>query len=974
MGILRKIGVVSLCWAAAGAALLPGCGGNFDDTDGSDTDGSEVDDVEQSAQPIINGTARTVAQAKALGVVLIRQRVSDVSVNYGSGVLLDNNWVLTAAHVVGGATSLSDISVAFEVDGFSSSVPSGVIPAVTAADVVVHPLFNENRNNDVDIALIRLSTPINPSVTYNREVSNLLTTELNGGSVECFGYGRFAYGVTPSPKPLRSGLFSPVLKPGLWTTEYDVNLNGMNQIVDSGDSGGPCLITSSGVTTIAGILKAKSHEISCDTTNNTCPFIPNTSTRETCVDPNPSDTNTVGTCAHVSAIVQAPQSFSGFVRAVLRRPVNVALPGGAPNATLSVSVNSSTHMYEFHLDYSGGSLPPIPTNILDPTGTGDGLVQVEAADMNGDGLVDLVFLVQGRTSPTAARQSFGFFLPGSVITNPSDVNSWQGAIINLFTSTPNIVTPLAAKTLILRDDDGDGRKDVVLVSEDGTENVYFGTTTGLGTQIARALSIDVTKDGVDDRIYITRHSTGVVRWISRNPVGNAANNTTVTYAEPIVAVPGDFNGDGAMDVGVMSGGVPFALQATGFGGLTAASLSAGSGFTSLDVSDVNGDGRTDLEAARPNGEVRAFPGSSTGLTTTPIVLRGFPTADGRDGKFVRLGGGGTPTVADSKVDFYVSEPLNSSGVPTGQSLIIQVFDADSKSLFDSANSDPNIRTCLKLIPDPNPSLSGEAGEGCVLNTTDGASTCSGHKSQDESTVPFVNNGWWTFFDTGHGDTHHPNARVSTTAPRWYRVEVSLAPGCAAAASAGTGGTNALKIRTNGLIRTAHSVTMVGLDSFGPFATSTGVFTPDTSYDGTLDLRFVVGSGAAKYYVTGATAPTGLWLMQADADDPGISAAGDGSNADISYQLFLGEPGASAPLSLLRTSGTGPTGVVTTVQDPSGNSTGATPSFFTHQLQGSLTMGAYTWRWSNVQTGNAIHLLPARSSTGTAALVAPAEDN
>ncbi|MGK3959535.1 hypothetical protein WMF38_41625 [Sorangium sp. So ce118] len=127
-------------------------------------------------------------------------------------------------------------------------------------------------------------------------------------------------------------------------------------------------------------------------------------------------------------------------------------------------------------------------------------------------------------------------------------------------------------------------------------------------------------------------------------------------------------------------------------------------------------------------------------------------------------------------------------------------------------------------------------------------------------------------------------------------------------------------------------------------------------------------------MTGATAPTGLWLMQADADDPGISAAGDGSNADISYQLFLGEPGASAPLSLLRTSGTGPTGVVTTVQDPSGNSTGATPSFFTHQLQGSLTMGAYTWRWSNVQTGNAIHLLPARSSTGTAALVAPAEDN
>lgn len=90
---------------------------------------------------------------------------------------------------------------------------------MAAADVVIHPLYVKDRampipgtevfsdrqfTNDVDIALVRLSTPINPSVTYNREVSNVLTSALNGVTIECFGFGRVARGQEPAQRTLRS--------------------------------------------------------------------------------------------------------------------------------------------------------------------------------------------------------------------------------------------------------------------------------------------------------------------------------------------------------------------------------------------------------------------------------------------------------------------------------------------------------------------------------------------------------------------------------------------------------------------------------------------------------------------------------------------------------------------------------------------------------------------------------------------------
>ncbi|MET0794655.1 MAG: thrombospondin type 3 repeat-containing protein [Polyangiaceae bacterium] len=660
-------------------------------------------------------------------------------------------------------------------------------------------------------------------------------------------------------------------------------------------------------------------------------------------------------CDHVVEHIQAAASFRGFIRAVLRLPAD-GLAGTADSVT--IGVNPATKTYEITVSI-GGAVSVIPTTVADPTG-GKGLAQVEVTDFNGDGVPDLMFLFQSVDPLTQKPLSLGFTVPG-----PANPTAWVTAIANaIVASATSVVAADSAAFMVSEDSDGDGDKDLVIVNQDGTLDTFFDTGASFASTPARTFNVDATGDGSIDRVFLSRNaSTSKVRWAVNSERPDAANDTTVNYVAPFDALPGDFNHDGAADFGILSNGQQFSIQATRGGGYGGVALPTDNKYTGISVSDVDGNGIDDFEAARANGEVRAFLGSSSGLGTTATVLHGLPTADSSDGKFLTLGGRNLSTVIDSKMDVFISEPVNASGAPTNKPLIVQVFDADSDYLNDNPNEQQTVRTCLRLIPDPNPGISDETGEGCRLQTGDDGAACSNYtKVQDEAGTPFLDNGWWTFFNTGTVDQHDPRARLTTTSPHWYRLEVSLAEGCFSPPAAGKGGSNAFKLRTNGQMRTAHALTLVARDSFGPFAAKNSVAAADTRYDGTLDLNFFVGNGSARFFVPGAPDPSGITLSQADADDLDLGGVADGASADIFFQLFQGDSATGTALHLDRIQGVGPDpGIVTRVEDPSGNFTGANPDFEVHELTDPITVGSYTWHWGNVRTENAIHLLPATGS-------------
>lgn len=292
----------------------------------------------------------------------------------------------------------------------------------------------------------------------------------------------------------------------------------------------------------------------------------------------PMDTDGNGRCDLVVSTVKAVNGVDNLALAVL-------------------TASESDNGWSFTLTSTDAG----PAGLLPPQ-------QLAALDVDGDGLVDLVYTAQEGTH----LKLLALFSTGSgFIVSPTD----QTAVTALF---------FAEAQYLPLDVDGNGMADLLYATPVGT-NYGFTLFRSHGRrgftqeswgppaplEFGRAMfGLDVNGDGIDDVVHVEVTGQGIaVRTVLNTgaaPAGGGVQVFTLPFVEAAgaVVVPTDVNGDGLPDLAVVTAGEPVGPQlaltvlvGTGSGftqvvGVTQPSATAGRG-TLLPV-DYPGDGRPAL--------------------------------------------------------------------------------------------------------------------------------------------------------------------------------------------------------------------------------------------------------------------------------------------------------------------------------------------------------------------------------------------
>lgn len=297
-----------------------------------------------------------------------------------------------------------------------------------------------------------------------------------------------------------------------------------------------------------------------------------------------------------------------------------------------------------------------------PAGSTEGVVQLVAVDLNGDGRDDLI-------AASWVSSSSGPSVSGHIsvlLANPD--GSFSPALLT------NTESPIQ---FIVQDFNGDGIPDIVLLSSSSTANdsisVFIGkgdgtfnaavnyklpgTSYGLveNENLQVLVAADVNGDGKPDLITFTNVSSQTLITVllgNGNGTFQAPITSAAASSSPGKFVVGDFDNDGKPDI-VASGGFISGSGATFLGngdGTFQAPfpVGIGGGVLPLVVGDFNHDGKLDIRA--DDTSCNASAGYGFGSLATEFLGNG-------DGTF--QSGTCTPSQAQVAADF------NGDGIPDG---------------------------------------------------------------------------------------------------------------------------------------------------------------------------------------------------------------------------------------------------------------------------------------------------------------------
>ena len=298
----------------------------------------------------------------------------------------------------------------------------------------------------------------------------------------------------------------------------------------------------------------------------------------------------------------------------------------APTSVCAADVNGDGKVDLITADYddfSGESLTVLTNNgsggfaVASSPDVGNAPIFVCAADVNGDGYMDLI----------SANAAAGL----SVVTG-------NGSGGFAFSSNPRLAPSgrTAGVCVMAADVNGDGNVDLIGVNNHNTDTLVVLTNNGSGGFITSGTytvgntpvstcAADVNGDGKVDLIC-ANYGSATLSVFTNNGIGNFALSTNLPVGNVDSVCAADVNGDGKMDLICANQGAGklsvWTNNGTGFF-MLAANISVGSGPLCVIAADVNGDGRIDLISANSDNTLRVFTNNFTfppPASTPPVAV------------------------------------------------------------------------------------------------------------------------------------------------------------------------------------------------------------------------------------------------------------------------------------------------------------------------------------------------------------------
>ena len=235
-----------LALLALALLTMPGCGGGSSSTPSSPTSPSSptqppvtgnacaaIAGLLSTSQTIVNGTDCT-ALTYASSVVRLRMQNAAGDIFTCSSTVIDDLWVLTAAHCLPADTTLVQVDL-------------GPGPLVTATEFHANPRYTGPGDGSPDVGVVKFSQSLGHKAVpllLSRDAAPLETAVIAG-------YGEGGAGV--SAGVLRAAFVSVSSSNDAYVL---VNVAAGGSSICSGDSGGPLLISQGGEYTVAGITSA----------------------------------------------------------------------------------------------------------------------------------------------------------------------------------------------------------------------------------------------------------------------------------------------------------------------------------------------------------------------------------------------------------------------------------------------------------------------------------------------------------------------------------------------------------------------------------------------------------------------------------------------------------------------------------------------------------------------------------------------
>ena len=230
----------------------------------------------------------------------------------------------------------------------------------------------------------------------------------------------------------------------------------------------------------------------------------------------------------------------------------------------------------------------------------DGPRDVEVADVNGDGLADLLAVDVAVSGTTA---------------NPALVQVWLATASGAWVTLAPFAVGDSSTDLACVDLDGDSMLDLVVANYDdgfnGAGDVRFFHGAGDGTFSAGAILVggsgprsvevlDLSGDGLLD-ISLLTHFSGLLTYVN-DGLGGYVQSTTPVAGQPTQHAVGDLNGDAIPDIAVPRTSMSDIQIHLGLGpgayapGATIPVGPPGEWAYDVELADLNGDGLLDLAA------------------------------------------------------------------------------------------------------------------------------------------------------------------------------------------------------------------------------------------------------------------------------------------------------------------------------------------------------------------------------------------